>query len=201
MGLAKSHTEENDDMKDGVAATRKERTGRQAASPAEARTEARGVPKWDWREGMVDVRGEHIELRYGDAAKSAYKQWLPIALIGKPADQVFPVLWLMSPDNPSHEEMIASARKELDFYLVENREPDPWAYAKYHCNTAANMYSDVHWSYFPDGNRGQRHSSMVMNMETNAQPKPPREKATPSATVRIVDVTKKGRGFTITGVE
>jgi len=27
------------------------------------------------------------------------------------------------------------------------------------------MYSSVHWSYFPSGNRGQRRSSMVINTE------------------------------------
>ena len=26
---------------------------------------------------------------------------------------------------------------------------DPWSYAIYHCGTAANIYSPVHWSYFP----------------------------------------------------
>ena len=103
---------------------------------------SKGLTSWSWREGMVDVREEHIQLRFGDAAKSVYKQWLPVALVGKPRNQVFPVLWLISPDNPSHEEMIAAARKELDFYLLEKGEPDPWAYAKYHCNTAANVYSD-----------------------------------------------------------
>jgi len=47
--------------------------------------------------------------------------------------------------------MIAAAGRELDFYLVEKGGANPWAYAKYHCNTAANMYSSVHWSYFPSG--------------------------------------------------
>ena|SRR6266480_2165659 len=65
---------------------------------------------------------------------------LPIALIGKPTNHVFPVSWLMTP--------IDAARKELDFYLADKHEANPWAYAKYHCNTAANMYSKVHWSYF-----------------------------------------------------
>jgi hypothetical protein len=73
----------------------------------------------------VDREAEHIELRYGDANKSDYEQWLPIALIGKPISNVFPVLWLMSPDDPSHEGMIAAARKELDFYLVEKGEANP----------------------------------------------------------------------------
>jgi len=31
---------------------------------------------WGWREADVDVQGEHIELRYGDAETSACEQWL-----------------------------------------------------------------------------------------------------------------------------
>lgn len=38
---------------------------------------------------------------------------------------------------------------QLDFYLVELREPDPWAYAIYHFRTAANVYSRVYLGYVP----------------------------------------------------
>jgi hypothetical protein len=44
-----------------------------------------------------------------------------------------------------------AVRQELDFYLVQLEEPDPWRYAIYHCTTAANIYSSVHWGYFPTG--------------------------------------------------
>ena len=117
---------------------------------------------WGWQDGVVNVHGEHIELRYGDADTTAYEQWFPIALIGKPKSRVFPVRWLMDPG--THERMIDAARKELDFYLVEKREVYPWDYAIYHCNTAANMYSNVHWSYFPNGNREQQHASMIVTL-------------------------------------
>jgi hypothetical protein len=60
--------------------------------------------------------------------------------------------------------MINAARKDIDFYLVEKGEANPWAYAKYHCSTAANIYSKVHWLCFPDGNRGQRHASRVIRL-------------------------------------
>jgi hypothetical protein len=53
---------------------------------------------------------------------------------------------------------------ELDFYLVEKLERDPWAYAVYHCGTGANMYSRVHWSYFPTGAQGERLSSRVLEL-------------------------------------
>ncbi len=152
-----------------AVATRMRRAATRATSSAESGGEANGLTNWSWREGIVDVQGEHIELRYGDAAKGAYEQWLPISLIGKPTNHVFPVLWVMSPDDPSRERMIGAARKELDFYLVEHLKEfphtgHPWEYAIYHCNTGANMYSSVRWSYFPKGNRGRRISSRVIRL-------------------------------------
>ncbi len=121
----------------------------------------RKPPEWRWQDGAVDSNGQHIELRHGDAGKNTYENWVPIARIGKPKKKVFPVEWLISSDSPEHESMISEARKELDFYLVDTGELDPWAYAKYHCNTRANIYSRVHWSYFPHGVQGNRHSSTV----------------------------------------
>ena len=124
---------------------------------------------WGWQNGVVDVEGEHIELHYGDAEKTAYEQWLPIAVIGKPKGRVFPVRWLINPGNPSRERMIDAARKQLDFYLVQHPKGfpgtgHPWDYAIYHCNTGANMYSSVHWSYFPNGSRGQHHASRIVTL-------------------------------------
>jgi hypothetical protein len=121
-------------------------------------------PKWRWQDGVVDPHGKHIELRYGDAGKSPYENWQPIARIGRPKKQVFPIEWLIAADSLEHEPMIIEARQELDFYLVEKGEPDPWAYAKYHCNSLANIYSRVHWSYFPRGIQGKRHSSTVRRL-------------------------------------
>lgn len=97
---------------------------------------------WSWREGVVDVEGEHIELRYGDAGKSDYEHWAPIALIGKPTNHVFPVRWLLSAS--VKPEIISEAKKELDFYLVKHSRGfpgtgHPWAYAQYHCNVESGM--------------------------------------------------------------
>jgi len=38
--------------------------------------------------------------------------------------------------------------RELNFYLIEKGEDNPWAYAKYHCSTASNIYSSVHWGLY-----------------------------------------------------
>jgi hypothetical protein len=121
-------------------------------------------PQWRWEDGVVDDRKEHIELRHGDAAHTPYADWLPIARIGKPKQHRFPVQWLVTPDSTESRAKLVDARRELDFYLVEKDEPDPWAYACYHCNTGANMYSRIHWSYYPDGRGGERVSSMVIEL-------------------------------------
>lgn len=126
----------------------------------------RSKTKWQWREGSVDPTTEHLEIRYGDAAKSAYSEWQPIALIGKPKNHVFTVHWLLDRRNADHDRVVQKTCKELDFYLVEKRIIDPWEYAKYYCTTGANMYSNVHWSYFRHGRDGKRLSSIVVKLST-----------------------------------
>lgn len=121
-------------------------------------------PEWRWEQGDVDEKGEHIELRYGDAHKTSHENWTPIARLARPKDHVFKLEWLVQPESPEYEAMLADARRSLNFYLVEKNEPDPWAYALYHCNTGANMYSPVHWSYFPTGRQGERHASRVIKL-------------------------------------
>jgi hypothetical protein len=81
------------------------------------------------------------------------------------------VEWLVKQDSTKHQAMLADARHSLDFYLVEKDEPDPWAYALYHCNTGANMYSPVHWSYFPTGSHGKRHASKVLQLSAEESAK------------------------------
>ena len=130
------------------------------------RTMKKKLSEWRWQDRVVDAHGKHIELRYGDAVKGAYENWHPIARVGRPKKHVFPVEWLIAADSPEHESMILEVQQELDFYFVEKGEPDPWAFAKYHCNTRANIYSLVHWSYFPNGIKGKRHSSTVMRLSS-----------------------------------
>jgi hypothetical protein len=128
-------------------------------------------PGWRWEAGEVDKQEEHIELRYGDAHKTSHEDWTPIARLAKPKDQVFKVEWLVNQESAEHKAMLVDARRDLDFYLVEKEEANPWAYARYHCNTGANMYSPVHWSYFPTGSQGQRLASRVIKLsaEQSAQ--------------------------------
>ncbi len=121
-------------------------------------------PDWRWEEGVVDDGKEHIELRHGDASKTPYENWSPIARIGKPNERLFRVQWLVKSDSPENRAMLEDARWDLDYYLVKLRNDDPWAYAQYPCTTTANMYSSMHWSYFPSGRGGEMVSSMVIGL-------------------------------------
>jgi len=111
---------------------------------------------WSWSEGEVDRTRHHIELRYGDVRAATSGPLTTVAFVGKPSNGVFPVQFAAPSGQLAEPEMVEAVRRELDFYLVEKAEPDPWAYAVYHCGTAANVYSPVHWSVFagivPDWN-------------------------------------------------
>jgi len=118
----------------------------------------KGQILWKWVEGQVDQLSEHIELYHGDIESE--ELWRPVALVGPPKDYTFSVTWIADIGNPEEIPMIEAARKELDFYLLEVGGPDPWVYAGYHCNTAANLYSKIHWVYsLGDKPKGQRYAS------------------------------------------
>jgi hypothetical protein len=108
-----------------------------------------GSTLWEWKEGKVDRAAPHIKLFSGDWGESA----LPVALVAKPVGNTFVVEFLPIPelDQGEGERVKQAVKKELTFYLVEKGEPDPWKYAIYHCGTASNVYSQVHWGYFPGG--------------------------------------------------
>ena len=98
---------------------------------------------WRWREGAVDRRHEHLQISFGplDATTTG-----PIAAIARSSEHTFVVEFI-----EGSSEMLAKVREEIDFYLTQWGGADPWAYAIYHCGTAANLYSEVHWHYLPNG--------------------------------------------------
>lgn len=106
-----------------------------------------------WREGSVDRSQEHFELRYGsaEAEDDGWDDWTPIALIGRPVAGIATVQFLVPTDDPNTVEAVRYAKKEIQFYLIDLEKTDPWEYAKYHCGTLANVYSDIHWSFFESG--------------------------------------------------
>ncbi len=106
---------------------------------------------WAWHEGPVPHEEEHFELAYWDSQKPDEwdREHPPLALVGMPTANVFPVR-LFVEDLPAGEattKALDAIRQELDFFLVEKGEQNPWAYMQYHCGTSANVYGSVHWRF------------------------------------------------------
>lgn len=107
-----------------------------------------GPTTWQWRESPVDRATAHFELRHGSSEKGEWDTWLPVALVGPACNDVFPVQFLIDGKGEKNADIVRDVTRELTFYLVEKMERDPWGYAQYHCGTAANLYSSVHWAFF-----------------------------------------------------
>ncbi len=108
------------------------------------------MPSWRWEPGKVDRSEEHFELRHGDArAGGGWRDWLPVALIGPARGGAFQVEFLIDETTEAHRVALEELRRELTFYLVDLDRPDPWGYARHHCDTMANVYSKIHWSFHP----------------------------------------------------
>jgi hypothetical protein len=99
---------------------------------------------WSWQEARVDTRDGDPVLLYG-SPDAEPESWTPAARVGRPEGRVFPVEWLVDADAAENRALVEAVSFELDFYLKQVGRPDPWSYARYHCQTASNLYGDVHW--------------------------------------------------------
>jgi hypothetical protein len=106
-----------------------------------------------WQKGPVDRTKEHFELRCGLIEDAGWSAWIPVALIGPPMGGVVQVQFLVEPGDPKKAEAVSHVKREIQFYLLELGERDPWKYARYHCGTTSNAISTVHWSFFDPGKR------------------------------------------------
>jgi hypothetical protein len=95
----------------------------------------------NWVEGIVNEKDDHIKIRFEDGSKT-------IAIVSNSQGRII-VQFL--DELFQNKEEIKAVNKELDFFLNELNKDDPWAYAIYHCSTASNIYSKVHWNYYPKG--------------------------------------------------
>ena len=94
---------------------------------------------WSWEEGAVDAKKEHIRIYRANDPK-------PSARVAPGRDRSFTVQFIKRSGVP--KKVLEGVRRELDYYLVELGEENPWAYAIYHCSTMANVYSTVQWGYY-----------------------------------------------------
>jgi hypothetical protein len=95
-----------------------------------------------WVEGPVDAERPHLTVGHVDYPS-------PVALVGPEVDGAFVVRFLAPRDasDPAVAKVVERVTRDIDYYLVELGEPDPWGYAIYHSGTLSNVYSSVRWSY------------------------------------------------------
>ena len=103
---------------------------------------------WSWFPGKVDLDNRYFELKFGyDPA--------PVARIGIGKNYVFIVEFLIkiNDDIEKQKEIFNEVLWEIELYLINNSEPDPIEYMINHSKKCANVYSKVHWRYFPKGSK------------------------------------------------
>jgi len=157
-----------------------------------------------WREGRVDRTREHFELRYGSTVKfeSDWSDWIPVAVVGPPRAHIVNVQFLVEPGDPKNLAAVSDAKKEIQFYLIDKKEPDPLGVRTIPCGTSSNIYSNVHWGYFKEGNRDQVKGKAKMSSTVDNRPDLPRKLSvsgkrvlwipeTKAATARSVDLLSR----------
>lgn len=103
-----------------------------------------------WRKGAVDCSAGCLGVQFGKPAASAARDWIPIALVGPPAAGVVDVEFLVESDRPAFAEAVEAVEKEIQYYLVDKGDADPWRYmCGHHVSQLANEYGEVQWGYFP----------------------------------------------------
>ena len=103
---------------------------------------------WQWYPGKVDLKNRYFELKYGNDP-------LTVARIGIGSDKNFIVEFLinLNDDVEIQKKIFNEVLWEIELYLINNSEPDPIEYMINHTKKCANMYSKVHWIYFPKGSK------------------------------------------------
>jgi hypothetical protein len=101
---------------------------------------------WTWQPGKVDLNNRYFELKFG------YDP-LPVARIGIGSNKIFIVEFLLNlnEDIEKLQEIFCEVLWEIELYLINNSEPDPIEYMINHTKKCANVFSKVHWRYYPKG--------------------------------------------------
>jgi hypothetical protein len=101
---------------------------------------------WNWQPGKVNLQNRYFELKYGFDP-------VPVARIGIGMNKNFIVEFLLNinDDIDKLKEIFSEALWEIELYLINNSEPDPIEYMINHTKKCANMYSKIHWRYYPKG--------------------------------------------------
>ena len=70
-----------------------------------------------------------------------------VARVSPLRDSVLTLELLVDDSTTRGKEIIVDIRRKVNWLFVEKGEANPWGYAKYHCTTGANVYSNVHWGW------------------------------------------------------
>lgn len=118
---------------------------------------------WIWQPGKVNNQNRYFELKYGFDPS-------PVARIGIGANQNFIVEFLLNvnDDIDKLKEIFCEALWEIELYLINNSEPDPIEYMINHTKKCANMYSKIHWRYYPKGLKRPIMLSKVNSMNNSS---------------------------------
>jgi len=116
---------------------------------------------WQWQPGKVDLQSRYFELKYGSDPAS-------VARIGIADNNKFIVEFLLNinDDIEKLKEIFGEVIWEIELYLINNSEPDPIEYMINHTKKCANMYSKIHWRYYP---KGFKHP-ILLSKETDKNP-------------------------------
>ena len=100
-------------------------------------------------EGSVSQNEEHIAISYGSVGTDE-TSFPTVARVSASRDGVINLEFLIDDSTTRNEELITNVRRKAHWLFLEKGEANPWAYARHHCTTAANIYSDVHWGWVPE---------------------------------------------------
>lgn len=116
---------------------------------------------WQWQPGKVDLQNRYFELKYGSDPAS-------VARIGIADNNKFIVEFQLNinDDIEKLKEIFGEVIWEIELYLINNSEPNPIEYMINHTKKCANMYSKIHWRYYP---KGFKHP-ILLSKETGKNP-------------------------------
>jgi hypothetical protein len=102
---------------------------------------------YTWQEGPVDQAQSHLKIYYVPDIEHEGPSFV-IAAILPPEQHVFRVELFPAtlPVEMDPVSIVEGVKRELDYFLIELREADPWKYAKYHCTSTSNVYSHFQWA-------------------------------------------------------
>jgi hypothetical protein len=120
---------------------------------------------WEWNLGIVDTTNRYFELKFGNFPA-------PVTRIGIGNNHNFIVEFLLSTsvEHEQQEEIFREIIYEIELYLINNSEPDPVTYMIKHTQKCANLYSKIHWGYFPKGSKREIILTKDRNVKTSNRP-------------------------------